>query len=32
VPGEVQADYPNAYVVFSNIKFGPIGSTTNLEL
>lgn len=27
VPEEVEAQHPNAYVVYSNIKFGPIGST-----
>jgi len=27
VPAEVQAKYPNAYVVFSNIRSGPHGST-----
>jgi cellulose 1,4-beta-cellobiosidase len=27
VPAEVEAAVPNAQVVFSNIKFGPIGST-----
>jgi cellulose 1,4-beta-cellobiosidase len=27
VPAEVEAQVPNAQVVFSNIKFGPIGST-----
>lgn len=26
-PDEVEAQHPNAYVVYSNIKFGPIGST-----
>lgn len=26
-PEEVEAQHPNAYVVYSNIKFGPIGST-----
>lgn len=29
VPAEVERQVPNANVVFSNIKFGPIGSTTN---
>ncbi|KAJ0413990.1 1,4-beta-D-glucan cellobiohydrolase B [Aspergillus carlsbadensis] len=29
VPEEVQAEHPNAYVVYSNIKFGPLGSTFN---
>lgn len=28
-PGEVEAQFPNAQVAFSNIKFGPIGSTFN---
>jgi cellulose 1,4-beta-cellobiosidase len=27
VPAEVEAANPNAQVIFSNIKFGPIGST-----
>ena len=27
VPAEVESANPNAQVVFSNIKFGPIGST-----
>jgi cellulose 1,4-beta-cellobiosidase len=27
VPAEVEAEHPDATVVFSNIKFGPIGST-----
>nr|AEF58998.1 1,4-beta-D-glucan cellobiohydrolase B precursor [Aspergillus niger] len=27
VPATVEADSPNAYVTYSNIKFGPIGST-----
>jgi cellulose 1,4-beta-cellobiosidase len=27
VPAEVESTNPNAQVVFSNIKFGPIGST-----
>ncbi|RDW70539.1 putative 1,4-beta-D-glucan-cellobiohydrolyase [Aspergillus mulundensis] len=27
VPSEVEAEHPDAYVVYSNIKFGPIGST-----
>lgn len=27
VPAQVEAQSPNAKVVFSNIKFGPIGST-----
>ena len=27
VPAEVEAQYPDAYVVYSNIKVGPIGST-----
>eukprot|EP00727_Mastigamoeba_balamuthi_P010803 m51a1_g6345 putative glycoside hydrolase family 7 protein (1712) ;mRNA; r:52690-69936 len=27
-PTDVEAQFPNAQVVFSNIKFGPIGSTT----
>jgi len=29
-PQYLQSTYPNAYVVYSNIKFGPIGSTTDL--
>lgn len=29
VPSEVEADYPNSSVTFSNIKIGPIGSTFN---
>lgn len=28
-PDEVERDFPNSSVVFSNIKFGPIGSTFN---
>ncbi|KAL2817067.1 1,4-beta-D-glucan cellobiohydrolase B [Aspergillus cavernicola] len=27
VPSVVEAEHPDAYVVYSNIKFGPIGST-----
>lgn len=27
VPSEVEAKYPNSNVIFSNIKFGTIGST-----
>ncbi|KAG9246729.1 cellulase [Calycina marina] len=27
VPAQVEADYPDAYVIYSNIKIGPIGST-----
>lgn len=27
VPADVEAAHPNAQVMFSNIKFGPIGST-----
>ena len=27
VPSEVEANHPNAKVVWSNIRFGPIGST-----
>lgn len=27
VPSELEAEVPDATVVFSNIKFGPIGST-----
>jgi cellulose 1,4-beta-cellobiosidase len=27
VPADVESSVPNAQVVFSNIKFGPIGST-----
>uniref|UniRef100_O94093 Glucanase n=2 Tax=Chaetomiaceae TaxID=35718 RepID=O94093_9PEZI len=30
VPAEVEAQYPNAQVVWSNIRFGPIGSTVNV--
>ncbi|KAK4640028.1 hypothetical protein QC761_0087690 [Podospora bellae-mahoneyi] len=30
VPSEVKANYPNAKVVWSNIRFGPIGSTVNV--
>ncbi len=26
-PAEVEAQFPNASVAFSNIRFGPIGST-----
>ncbi|KFA62033.1 hypothetical protein S40285_02112 [Stachybotrys chlorohalonatus IBT 40285] len=29
VPAEVEAEFPDANVVFSNIRFGPIGSTFN---
>ncbi|KAN0116970.1 carbohydrate-binding module family 1 protein [Hyaloscypha variabilis] len=29
VPATVEADDPNAYVIYSNIKVGPIGSTFN---
>jgi cellulose 1,4-beta-cellobiosidase len=29
VPAQVRAQYPNAYVTYSNIRFGDIGSTTN---
>jgi cellulose 1,4-beta-cellobiosidase len=29
VPSEVEAQYPNAKVTWSNIRFGPIGSTTS---
>ncbi|KAL0935987.1 exoglucanase type c precursor [Colletotrichum truncatum] len=29
VPAEVEAQFPNSNVKFSNIKFGPIGSTFN---
>ncbi|KAK4175762.1 glycoside hydrolase [Triangularia setosa] len=29
VPSEVEAEVPNSNVAFSNIKFGPIGSTFN---
>ncbi|KAL4963760.1 putative 1,4-beta-D-glucan-cellobiohydrolyase [Aspergillus stella-maris] len=27
IPHEVEAEHPDAFVVYSNIKFGPIGST-----
>jgi len=27
VPSEVEAEFPNAKVIYSNIRFGPIGST-----
>jgi cellulose 1,4-beta-cellobiosidase len=27
VPAEVEAEFPNAKVIYSNIRFGPIGST-----
>jgi cellulose 1,4-beta-cellobiosidase len=27
VPAEVEAEVPNAKVIYSNIRFGPIGST-----
>lgn len=30
VPSEVEAQYPNAKVTYSNIRFGPIGSTVNV--
>ncbi|KAK4118531.1 glycoside hydrolase family 7 protein [Parathielavia appendiculata] len=30
VPAEVEAQYPNARVVWSNIRFGPIGSTVRV--
>ncbi|KAK3988911.1 glycoside hydrolase [Cladorrhinum sp. PSN332] len=30
VPSEVEAEHPNAKVVWSNIRFGPIGSTVNV--
>ncbi|KAL1836222.1 hypothetical protein VTJ49DRAFT_5417 [Mycothermus thermophilus] len=30
VPAEVEAQFPNAQVVWSNIRFGPIGSTVNV--
>ncbi|KAL2158769.1 hypothetical protein VTH06DRAFT_3960 [Thermothelomyces fergusii] len=30
VPSEVEAQYPNAKVTWSNIRFGPIGSTVNV--
>ncbi|KAK0752634.1 glycoside hydrolase [Schizothecium vesticola] len=30
VPSEVEASYPNAKVVWSNIRFGPVGSTVNV--
>ena len=29
VPSEIEASVPNSNVIFSNIKFGPIGSTFN---
>ena len=28
-PADVESKYPNAYVKYMNIKFGPIGSTTD---
>lgn len=31
VPADVESQHPNANVVFSNIKFGPIGSTFNSD-
>ncbi|KAL2195598.1 glycoside hydrolase family 7 protein [Corynascus similis CBS 632.67] len=30
VPSEVEAQYPDAKVVWSNIRFGPVGSTTEV--
>ncbi|KAK0646816.1 putative cellulose 1, 4-beta-cellobiosidase [Cercophora newfieldiana] len=30
VPAEVEAQYPNAKVIYSNIRFGPIGSTVTV--
>lgn len=30
VPSEVEAEHPNAKVVWSNIRFGPVGSTYNM--
>ncbi|CAH0056051.1 unnamed protein product [Clonostachys solani] len=30
VPDEVIANYPNAFVTWSNVRFGPIGATTGL--
>ncbi|RYO81703.1 hypothetical protein DL766_006746 [Monosporascus sp. MC13-8B] len=30
VPSEVEATYPNAQVIWSNIRFGPVGSTVNV--
>lgn len=27
VPSEVEADYPNSYVIYSDIRFGPLNST-----
>ncbi|RYP58661.1 hypothetical protein DL769_008847 [Monosporascus sp. CRB-8-3] len=30
VPSEVEASHPNAQVIWSNIRFGPIGSTVNV--
>ena len=29
VPADVEAENPNAYVTYSDIKVGPIGSTTS---
>ena len=30
VPSEVEATFPNAKVIYSNIRFGPIGSTVDV--
>jgi len=30
VPSEVESQFPNAKVTYSNIRFGPIGSTVNV--
>jgi len=30
VPSEVEAEFPNSRVIYSNIRFGPIGSTVNI--
>jgi cellulose 1,4-beta-cellobiosidase len=30
VPSEVEAEFPNAKVIYSNIRFGPIGSTVEV--
>ena len=30
VPSEVEAQFPNAKVIYSNIRFGPVGSTVDV--
>lgn len=30
VPAEVESQYANSKVVYSNIRFGPVGSTVNV--